>query len=186
MAGSREVTIEMERLKDETMAMLRAGKMYPDRIPWPWTRRRDGEMTPDYLGRVLEEAGLSDLAERARLGHFDDFHAPEEVADGAELMRLVAELRIAGRRDPERDGWTRAIENAARHGEFDATRAESERWQAGRQGQETMATVAGAEEEIRAGLDGVVDAIKARMPKVGRNEPCPCGSGLKSKRCHGA
>lgn len=23
-------------------------------------------------------------------------------------------------------------------------------------------------------------------PKVGRNEPCPCGSGKKSKFCHGA
>lgn len=23
------------------------------------------------------------------------------------------------------------------------------------------------------------------MEKVGRNEPCPCGSGRKSKRCHG-
>ena len=23
------------------------------------------------------------------------------------------------------------------------------------------------------------------IPKVGRNEPCPCGSGLKYKRCHG-
>ena len=22
--------------------------------------------------------------------------------------------------------------------------------------------------------------------KVGRNEPCPCGSGVKFKRCHGA
>lgn len=24
------------------------------------------------------------------------------------------------------------------------------------------------------------------IPKVGRNEPCPCGSGVKFKRCHGA
>ena len=24
------------------------------------------------------------------------------------------------------------------------------------------------------------------MPKVGRNEPCPCGSGKKYKKCHGA
>ena len=24
------------------------------------------------------------------------------------------------------------------------------------------------------------------MGKVGRNEPCPCGSGRKFKRCHGA
>jgi hypothetical protein len=23
-------------------------------------------------------------------------------------------------------------------------------------------------------------------PKVGRNDPCPCGSGLKYKRCHGS
>ncbi len=26
----------------------------------------------------------------------------------------------------------------------------------------------------------------ARMPKVGRNDPCPCGSGHKHKRCCGA
>jgi preprotein translocase subunit SecA len=24
------------------------------------------------------------------------------------------------------------------------------------------------------------------IPKVGRNEPCPCGSGKKFKHCHGA
>lgn len=24
------------------------------------------------------------------------------------------------------------------------------------------------------------------MPKVGRNDPCPCGSGKKYKRCHGS
>ena len=23
------------------------------------------------------------------------------------------------------------------------------------------------------------------MPKIGRNEPCPCGSGKKYKKCHG-
>ena len=25
----------------------------------------------------------------------------------------------------------------------------------------------------------------AAVPKVGRNEPCPCGSGKKYKHCHG-
>jgi hypothetical protein len=24
------------------------------------------------------------------------------------------------------------------------------------------------------------------MAKIGRNQPCPCGSGKKHKRCHGA
>ena len=26
---------------------------------------------------------------------------------------------------------------------------------------------------------------EAAMPRVGRNEPCPCGSGKKYKQCHG-
>ena len=28
-------------------------------------------------------------------------------------------------------------------------------------------------------------AVKTGVPKVGRNEPCPCGSGKKYKKCHG-
>ncbi len=28
--------------------------------------------------------------------------------------------------------------------------------------------------------------VKRREPKVGRNDPCPCGSGKKYKKCHGA
>jgi preprotein translocase subunit SecA len=27
--------------------------------------------------------------------------------------------------------------------------------------------------------------IRREMPKVGRNDPCPCGSGKKFKNCHG-
>jgi preprotein translocase subunit SecA len=28
--------------------------------------------------------------------------------------------------------------------------------------------------------------VKRDSPKVGRNDPCPCGSGKKFKKCHGA
>ena len=28
--------------------------------------------------------------------------------------------------------------------------------------------------------------ITRAQPKVGRNDPCPCGSGKKYKQCHGA
>jgi len=27
--------------------------------------------------------------------------------------------------------------------------------------------------------------VKPEVPRVGRNEPCPCGSGKKYKHCHG-
>jgi preprotein translocase subunit SecA len=30
------------------------------------------------------------------------------------------------------------------------------------------------------------ETIRRTMPKVGRNDPCPCGSGKKYKKCHGA
>ena len=32
---------------------------------------------------------------------------------------------------------------------------------------------------------GGADLALAGMPKVGRNDPCPCGSGKKFKQCHG-
>ena len=31
-----------------------------------------------------------------------------------------------------------------------------------------------------------VERVKRETPKVGRNDPCPCGSGKKFKQCHGA
>ncbi len=36
-------------------------------------------------------------------------------------------------------------------------------------------------------LDQVVDAFaaKKKLTKVGRNDPCPCGSNNKFKKCHG-
>ncbi len=31
-----------------------------------------------------------------------------------------------------------------------------------------------------------VETVRHEQPKVGRNDPCPCGSGKKFKQCHGA
>src|SRR5437016_5392533 len=36
------------------------------------------------------------------------------------------------------------------------------------------------------GDDAVQKTIRRDEPKVGRNDPCPCGSGKKYKKCHGA
>ena len=41
----------------------------------------------------------------------------------------------------------------------------------------------GAEGEAEAPRQATVTRGQAR---VGRNEPCPCGSGKKYKKCHGA
>ena len=38
----------------------------------------------------------------------------------------------------------------------------------------------------RTGGDDMIKTVKREEPKVGRNDPCPCGSGKKYKKCHGA
>lgn len=164
---------EIDAIMQETLAEVRAGRMTPAPLePW-WELRRPNEQTADYLGRVLEEAGLPDLAANARAAHYDDWFAPPEVADGFELVRLVRDLRRAVAATPERSAHVEVIENAVRRGEFDGTKAESDRWAAGKAGQDTF-------RELLASHKATTTF------KAGRNDPCPCGSGRKFKRCHGS
>ena len=37
--------------------------------------------------------------------------------------------------------------------------------------------------EVQTTLDE--STVVAQVPRVGRNDPCPCGSGKKYKHCHG-
>ena len=45
---------------------------------------------------------------------------------------------------------------------------------------------AGAEEAMQSALNAPPVPITRDAPKVGRNDPCPCGSGKKYKKCCGA
>ena len=46
--------------------------------------------------------------------------------------------------------------------------------------------VLGADEQAaQAQAAAMATALQSGMPKVGRNDPCPCGSGKKFKHCHG-
>ena len=53
-------------------------------------------------------------------------------------------------------------------------------------GQGPGAAGVGERRPARTGGDDVVKTVRREEPKVGRNEPCPCGSGKKYKKCHGA
>jgi len=50
----------------------------------------------------------------------------------------------------------------------------------------SASAVAEAPRPARTGGDDVVKQVRRDEPKVGRNDPCPCGSGKKYKKCHGA
>ena len=53
-----------------------------------------------------------------------------------------------------------------------------------------MASPDGIQAQQQAGIAGSqvsdkpVEPIRNRADKVGRNDPCPCGSGKKYKNCH--
>jgi preprotein translocase subunit SecA len=54
------------------------------------------------------------------------------------------------------------------------------------QASSSAAAVATPPRPARSGGDDVVKTVRREEPKVGRNDPCPCGSGKKYKKCHGA
>jgi preprotein translocase subunit SecA len=59
--------------------------------------------------------------------------------------------------------------------------------------QSGFAPMTTAQQQTRRGLDaaanrgsaGAAAPIQRNVPKVGRNDDCPCGSGQKYKKCHG-
>ncbi len=59
------------------------------------------------------------------------------------------------------------------------------RWTLGQESKADVQSFAGGEEGNGEGEDDKPKPIVSG-PKTGRNEPCPCGSGTKYKRCHGA
>ena len=50
----------------------------------------------------------------------------------------------------------------------------------------TPSRSSGSQQPPRVGGDDVIKTVRHDGPKVGRNDPCPCGSGKKYKKCHGA
>jgi preprotein translocase subunit SecA len=50
----------------------------------------------------------------------------------------------------------------------------------------SASAVAEPPKPARTGGDDAIKQVRRDEPKVGRNDPCPCGSGKKYKKCHGA
>ncbi len=56
-----------------------------------------------------------------------------------------------------------------------------------REVKEELAPLQGERREAqRSPTAGPPTTVRRQTPKVGRNDPCPCGSGKKYKKCHGA
>ncbi|MFQ5499998.1 MAG: preprotein translocase subunit SecA [Candidatus Zixiibacteriota bacterium] len=112
----------------------------------------------------------------------DAFQAFEKMIDtiDREIVNLVYKLRV---NIPEKSRAERRSETALVTQHADATGM-------GFAGSGSAPTVEGGPAEsnpmAKASQAGQqARTFKRDLPKVGRNEPCPCGSGKKYKKCHG-
>ena len=79
-------------------------------------------------------------------------------------------------------------ENDVQRAADNEPRRPRQRYSEGR-GQDAVADAAAAQRQAGMGASqagrGPVAPIRNEGPKIGRNDPCPCGSGKKYKNCHG-
>jgi hypothetical protein len=99
------------------------------------------------------------------------------VSMGRAIVELIAnELGAAA--DPDSDGRTAYAAEMQRR--F-VTRSESLDARE-RRLDEREKSLRASQRQLRARTTPLGSTVRG---KIGRNEPCPCGSGLKYKRCHG-
>ena len=79
-----------------------------------------------------------------------------------------------------------AAQPAADAGAVPEFRAKERRMVAQHPGGASTATAPGPDGQPAAAAPEKQKTVVRDKPKVGRNEPCPCGSGKKYKKCHGA
>jgi preprotein translocase subunit SecA len=117
----------------------------------------------DHLKEWINQMGYAqkDPLVEYKKQSFDLF---EEMLDriDIETVRALYHLEVAAEQPPEQ-----RMQRRPRRGHMTFTKAN------------LSATAAGED-------SGKPRTIVSDHPKVGRNEPCPCGSGKKYKKCHGA
>jgi uncharacterized protein YchJ len=95
-----------------------------------------------------------------------------------EAKRNIQEHGVADKNDDDVD----AEVAAKQRGTAGAVAAAAANAAARRAGQ---AQPAGRAAQQPGSVESRVEPVRRDRPKVGRNDPCPCGSGKKYKKCHG-
>ncbi len=98
--------------------------------------------------------------------------------ENMEALREAVRLRAYGQRDPL------AEYRRESHGLFKQLLADFDEWVAQNADKLQQAGIAAPPPPPKVDLSSRSD-VPAGGEKVGRNDPCPCGSGKKYKKCHG-
>ncbi|RQP24001.1 UPF0149 family protein [Piscinibacter terrae] len=185
------------------------GEPLPDDVDVAWLERTTALIMRRHaaLNRAMEEDGWFDPL----VLEFDEEHQPEPIPEGQpdpmaglhpisqSLMPWVAGFQHATICFPDLvelpdDAVMAALARLFRH--LPAETDEEKEVVATLDREQPLTTLEDAIEEIVLAVADLqdltreqrykVETVKRDAPKVGRNDPCPCGSGKKFKHCHGA
>jgi preprotein translocase subunit SecA len=142
------------------------------------------------LDHLKEGIGLRGYGQRDPLVEYkkESFTLFEAMKEGVEeqilqyLFRFELAPQTAER--PRAAAESTPVEAAAASGSGPSRRAAAELEKRTRKKEQDL-NYQGSFDPTSGG-DFSVPTVKAAGPKVGRNDPCPCGSGKKYKKCHGA
>jgi preprotein translocase subunit SecA len=137
------------------------------------------------LDHLKEGIGLRGYGQRDPLIEYkkESFQLFEAMKEGIEEQILQYLFRFEVRA-PEPAAARPAAASAADEGSAASKRAAADLSKKQKQRQRDL-TLQGAFDPTSGG-DFTVGTVRSSGPKVGRNDPCPCGSGKKYKKCHGA
>ncbi|KAF1691533.1 preprotein translocase subunit SecA [Pseudoxanthomonas koreensis] len=135
----------------------------------------------DYLRQGIHLRGYAQKQPKQEYKK-EAFELFSEMLDNVkhQVVALLARVRI---RSEEEVAALEAQERA----QAEAQLRQAQFQHATAQGYDTEDEVAAIERERHAAVMGTAAAgtVVRDAPKVGRNDPCPCGSGKKYKHCHG-
>ena len=135
------------------------------------------------MEELRRSIGLRSYGQKDPLSEYkgEAFRFFEELMNNVRLQICTSLFRSATNRDAFENLFAILSRSARMQGPAAAPTALGAAAQASAPAGEAPAA-APAEQEIK--LPAVT--IRRETPKVGRNDPCPCGSGKKFKNCHGA
>ncbi len=135
------------------------------------------------MEELRRSIGLRSYGQKDPLSEYksEAFTFFEELMNNVRLQICTSLFRSATNRDAFENLFAILSRSARMQGPAAAPTALAAATQAAPAGDAPAAEAAPAEE---VKLPAVT--IRREAPKVGRNDPCPCGSGKKFKNCHGA
>jgi preprotein translocase subunit SecA len=136
------------------------------------------------MEELRRSIGLRSYGQKDPLSEYksEAFRFFEELMNNVRLQICTNLFRSATNRDAFENLFAILARSARLQGPAAAPTALAAATRTAESAAEQGAAVATAEPEIK--LPTVT--IRRETPKVGRNDPCPCGSGKKYKNCHGA